>query len=365
MSCCNNPILTLPNGVAGQPGPPGPRGPQGDPGTPGAPGNPGPQGAQGPAGPIGPAGLNWKGLWSAAGVYVLNDAVGFGGASYFCISPVGPSGTNPSLDPTKWALLAAQGATGPQGPAGANGTNGTNGLNGAPGAPGLPGTNGTSAYVYFAYATSQAGANFSTTYTNQCYINTLTSTAPIGSLTLGSFTVGGSVTYVSGWINLCAAVGPPAPSGTFSSGPINPTNIGTTGDVYLNTTTSTFWYYSGTQWVQLPYAYPTTNYVTITPLSPFVAGTRTPRFKQDGYGVKTNGSIKTNTANYVLTDTQIYIYPVNYRPTYVQFAPIFDAFSGIWGTVRIDTNGIVTLLGSVTPVYTQELSLDTIDFELT
>lgn len=545
MSCCNDPILTLPNGVAGQPGPPGPRGPEGQPGpagpagpagqqgiqgiqgnqglqgNQGIPGNPGDLfttesttnlplslgnknltvatdlayisaqpilisanstnfmsgivinynditgamtvditsvtgsgnfsnwdvslgGVQGPkgdkgdkgdVGPVGPVGLNWRGLWNNGVSYAPDDAVGFNGASYFCLNTVGPSVNNPVVDTSNWALLAAQGAAGtpgtpgtpgaqgaqgtpgangrtvlngivdptnqgvngdfyintltsrifgpktggvwpspgvsligPPGPAGANGINGINGINGtngAPGAPGLPGINGTSAYVYFAYATSQAGANFSTTYTNQCFINTLTSTAPIGSLTLGSFTVGGSVTYVSGWINLCAAVGPPAPSGTFSSGSGNPTGIGTTGDVYLNTTTSTFWYYSGNQWVQLPYAYPTTNYVTISPFSPFVAGSRTPRFKQDGFGVKTNGSIKTNTANYLLTDTLIYTYPVNYRPVYVQFASVFDSFSGVWGSVRIDTNGNVTLLGTITPIYTAEISLDTIDFELT
>jgi hypothetical protein len=81
----------------------------------------GPIGPQGVPGPVGPAGLNWQGSWSAAGVYVLNDAVGFGGASYFCINPVGPSPTNPATDPLNWALLASQGATGPQGPQGIQG----------------------------------------------------------------------------------------------------------------------------------------------------------------------------------------------------------------------------------------------------
>ena len=102
--------------------PPGPAGPQG------VAGNTGPAG---PVGPIGPAGLNWQGAWSASGTYVVDDAVGYGGASWFCIANVGPTATTPNSDPTKWALLAnigatgATGATGLQGPTGATGPAGS------------------------------------------------------------------------------------------------------------------------------------------------------------------------------------------------------------------------------------------------
>ena len=85
----------------------------------------GPQGPQGVPGPVGPAGLNWQGAWSAAGTYVIDDAVGYGGASWFCIDPVGPSATPPNSDLTNWALLASQGATGPQGPQGIQGPSGS------------------------------------------------------------------------------------------------------------------------------------------------------------------------------------------------------------------------------------------------
>jgi hypothetical protein len=81
----------------------------------------GPQGPQGVPGPVGPAGLNWQGAWSALSSYVADDAVGFGGASYFCVNAIGPGGANPPADPTSWALLASQGATGPQGPQGIQG----------------------------------------------------------------------------------------------------------------------------------------------------------------------------------------------------------------------------------------------------
>jgi hypothetical protein len=87
----------------------------------------GPIGPQGVPGPVGPAGLNWQGAWSAAGTYVIDDAVGFGGASWFCIANVGPGGANPPADPTSWALLASQGATGPQGPQGIQGPVGPSG----------------------------------------------------------------------------------------------------------------------------------------------------------------------------------------------------------------------------------------------
>jgi hypothetical protein len=105
------------------------------------PGAQGPVGPQGVPGPVGPAGLNWQGSWSNTGVYAVDDAVGFGGASYFCINAVGPSLTNPSLDTVNWALLASQGATGPQGPQGIQGPQGPAGSGGTGSVP-----NGTSFY---------------------------------------------------------------------------------------------------------------------------------------------------------------------------------------------------------------------------
>lgn len=105
------------------------------------PGAQGPIGPQGVPGPVGPAGLNWQGAWSAAGTYVADDAVGFGGASYFCINPVGPSPTDPATDTINWALLASQGAIGPQGPQGIQGPQGPAGAGGGGSVP-----NGTSSY---------------------------------------------------------------------------------------------------------------------------------------------------------------------------------------------------------------------------
>ena len=93
----------------------------------------GPAGPQGVPGPVGPAGLNWQGAWSASGTYVVDDAVGYAGASYFCIANVGPSAVNPATDTVNWALLASQGATGPQGPQGIQGPVGPSGT-------GVPGT---------------------------------------------------------------------------------------------------------------------------------------------------------------------------------------------------------------------------------
>lgn len=109
---------------------PGPAGPQGI---------QGPIGPQGIPGPVGPAGLNWQGAWSAASSYVVDDAVGYGGASWFCINPVGPTATTPDNDPTNWALLASQGAQGIQGIPGAQGPTGPQG----PAGTAAPYTNST------------------------------------------------------------------------------------------------------------------------------------------------------------------------------------------------------------------------------
>ena len=114
-------------------------GPQGPVGPTGAQGVVGPAGVAGVAGPVGPAGLNWQGSWSPAGVYVLDDAVGYGGASWFCTSPTGPSGTTPDSDPASWALLASEGAIGPAGATGTQGPTGAQGPIGATGTQGIVG----------------------------------------------------------------------------------------------------------------------------------------------------------------------------------------------------------------------------------
>lgn len=130
-------------------GPTGPTGATGPAGATGAEGQTGPQGQQGVPGPVGPAGLNWQGTWSAVGSYVVDDAVGYSGASYYCITATSSS-TPPSINTTDWALLASQGAVGIQGPAGATGTTGATGPQGptgptgATGATGANGANGSS-----------------------------------------------------------------------------------------------------------------------------------------------------------------------------------------------------------------------------
>jgi hypothetical protein len=134
-------------------GPTGPQGPQGVQGIAGPQGNQGPvgpagvqgatgvQGIQGVAGAVGPAGLTWRSFWVSGTSYVADDAVSYGGASYFCISPT--SGTTaPSLDPTHWALLASQGAQGVQGIQGPQGIQGVAGPAGIQGPIGLTGPTG-------------------------------------------------------------------------------------------------------------------------------------------------------------------------------------------------------------------------------
>lgn len=136
-----NPLIS--GGTGGQIGPMGPQGPQGPVGPTGADGIQGPAGqdgaagAQGPVGPVGPAGLNWQGLWDMDTQYVTDDAVGFSGASWFCIADVTTTGNDdPTIDTTHWALLAAQGAQGPMGPQGVAGIQGPQGATGPQGPQG-------------------------------------------------------------------------------------------------------------------------------------------------------------------------------------------------------------------------------------
>ena len=128
-------------GVGGT-GATGPQGPQGIAGVTGAQGVQGVTGIQGSVGPIGPAGLNWQGAYNPVGTYVLNDAVGFGGASYYNILACSSCAGDPSLNTTNWALLANIGATGPQGPAGIQGNQGLTGTQGPQGVTGATGATG-------------------------------------------------------------------------------------------------------------------------------------------------------------------------------------------------------------------------------
>ena len=129
-------------GAQGVAGPTGPQGTAGSAGGAGATGATGPQGIQGVAGPVGPAGLNWQGSWSTLGIYAPDDAVGYNGASWFCLNAVGPSASNPLIDPFNWALLASEGAVGPAGPTGASGVAGAAGATGPQGLTGPAGIQG-------------------------------------------------------------------------------------------------------------------------------------------------------------------------------------------------------------------------------
>ena len=134
-------------GPTGYPGPTGAAGPQGAMGSSGATGPQGAMGAsgaQGPAGPQGIAGLggvNYRGAYSSAVNYALNDGVTFHGSSY--VSTVGGNaGHTPDVSPNFWGLLAAAGAAGTAGSAGADGVNGATGPTGPAGAQGVAGVAG-------------------------------------------------------------------------------------------------------------------------------------------------------------------------------------------------------------------------------
>jgi hypothetical protein len=116
-------------GPQGATGAQGVQGVKGDTGDVGATGPAGPQGAQGDVGPTGPAGpqgiqgapcLVWRGSWSAATTYSVDDAVTYNGSSYRRLV-AGTTGTDPAADAANWEQIAAKGDTGATGPAGPQG----------------------------------------------------------------------------------------------------------------------------------------------------------------------------------------------------------------------------------------------------
>jgi hypothetical protein len=132
---------TIPAGAVGPQGPQGIQGAQGSTGSQGIQGVQGNTGPQGVPGPVGPAGLEWKGSWVSGDYYIEDDAVGYDGASYFCI--LATSGvTAPDIDTTHWALLAAEGLQGPAGATGAIGATGPAGPQGIQGIQGVQGVAG-------------------------------------------------------------------------------------------------------------------------------------------------------------------------------------------------------------------------------
>jgi hypothetical protein len=125
-------------GASGATGPSGAIGVTGATGAMGPPGLPGPTGATGATGPQGPPVANYLGNYQSSVNYALDDAVSWQGSTYISLI-AGNQGNTPSLSPTQWAVLAAQGPTGATGAAGPTGPSGATGLPGTIGAAGPPG----------------------------------------------------------------------------------------------------------------------------------------------------------------------------------------------------------------------------------
>ena len=123
------PGATGPTGAIGVTGATGPMGPQGP---------SGPTGATGATGPQGPPVANYLGNYQSSVNYALNDAVSWQGSTYVSLI-AGNQGNTPSLSPSQWAVLAAQGPTGVAGAAGPIGLTGATGPAGAAGATGPQG----------------------------------------------------------------------------------------------------------------------------------------------------------------------------------------------------------------------------------
>jgi hypothetical protein len=172
-----------PEGPQGDLGPVGPTGPQGDAGPMGP---QGPQGDQGPIGLQGPKGLIWRGAWSAATDYVIDDAVHYAGSSWIAVA--GSTNELPNAPASiYWQLLAAKGDTG---------------------AAGGGGTGATVIDVTAAVALSGGGAGTLTTTTETCPAGTFLlgggghTTATVGNVAIRSSYPSSATTWTVEAVNL-------------------------------------------------------------------------------------------------------------------------------------------------------------------
>jgi hypothetical protein len=91
-----------------------------------------------------PGSYTWRGAYSGATTYNVNDTLSYSGSSYLCILPsLGNLPTNTMY----FSLMASMGATGATGSTGATGPTGATGTTGATGATGAAGTNGQMLYL--------------------------------------------------------------------------------------------------------------------------------------------------------------------------------------------------------------------------
>lgn len=418
MGCCDDPIFL--GGLAGA------QGPQGEQGPTGATGPTGPQGATGPTGPQGPAGAN--GVDGAPGdVFstTSTDSITIGvgaksftvdvGLSYVPSQPIVLShdgsnymnGTITSYNAgtgavvvnitsvtgagtySSWFLALGglqgppgpSGATGATGPAGATGPTGATGATGATGPagptgptgpagpPGANGTNGTSSETYVGFATDASGTDFSlgdptAGGIKRCYISFL---VDLPSLTpnVSDFNADGTP-----WVKICGEDGTSGTptSSNFNSGSSNPVTAGVIGDVYLNTTSGSFFYWNGSSWTPIPFAYTTTGWVTATPLSPYIAGTRPIRYRQQGSSVILQGDLTVNlgitSAGLITTNQIIFTFNTGYRPLTQQYVSLYDNFGGLYGVGLVTTGGVFTILGTKIPINNLDIKLDFVTFTL-
>jgi hypothetical protein len=138
-------------GTTGATGTAGPVGPMGLTGPAGAIGPIGPVGVAGSVGAPGSPGLVYQGAYSAVTNYALGDVVLWQGTSYASLLGSN-SGNTPSLSPSAWGMLTAQG------PTGATGAQGPQGIAGAQGLPGSVGPNGPAGPQGVQGIAGQAGA---------------------------------------------------------------------------------------------------------------------------------------------------------------------------------------------------------------
>jgi hypothetical protein len=235
------------------------------------------------------------------------------------------------------------GAIGPAGPIGATGPQGIQGTVGPAGPAGSNGINGTEIFYFNGVPTN---------------------TPATGSFSVDD--VNNTLYYYTGtaWIQVWVVGQSTGSTTNFQSGSGAPSGSSVSGTIYLDVVTGTVYQYTGASWQVVPMAYAVTIWVTPALTSPYVSGSSTVQYRQQGGMVKIKGNITGPVTN-ITTDVVLFTLPASYRPTDTKYFSVVNIYTGTTGIVRINNTGNVTIMGTLKNIPSNGLVFDNLFFELT
>lgn len=272
-----------------------------------------------------------------------------------------------------------QGATGPAGATGATGSTGATGPTGA------AGTAGENAYVYIAYADSDLGAGFTTTFDpSKDYIAILSTNVFIDTPDLSDSDFTGlwkmykGQTGPTGAVGATGATGPQGIQGIqgiagadgadaadgaeLTYGTSDPITPGTTNPaLYINTSTYDIWLYTSS-WTKIIQGY--SDWITVNTEYNTAQGWQENSsfplmYRLEGKNVRIKGKSSNTTPAGIVASQTIFTLPSGYRPDTSIYKLGVDLTGTVTAvTVEITTLGLVKARGDIQPFDSEDSYLD-------